>query len=394
MQHKHSNLTASLVWFTAAISMAEILTGTWFAHLGWKQGLLAILLGHIIGGAMFFCAGLIGAKTQKSAMQTVQISFGQKGSILFSVLNAMQLIGWTAVMIYMGAEVISILNQQEAQNALFPLFTVGLGVLIIVWLLMGFTNLGVIKSLSLVTMFLLMLWLTLQIISRDFIPLLEEQHHIKFGTAVEIAAIMPLSWIPVVSDHTKHTKTPLKTTALSTLAYTVTSCWMYSIGLGAALVSGKSEIAQILALSGVSIVGVLIVVTSTMINTALPAHSTGMSLNNIYAKLSVKWVSILTVVIGIILATMLPVTQYEHFLFFIGSVFAPMIGVLIADFFVFKQREPQKNIDVIGLAIWFIGFVIYRVLMWQEWETELGVTFPVIAFTFGLTTVVRKLTKK
>ncbi|WP_303012376.1 cytosine permease, partial [Rodentibacter pneumotropicus] len=104
MQQKHSNLAASLVWFTAAISMAEILTGTWFAPLGWKQGIIAILLGHIIGGAMFFCAGLIGAKTQKSAMQTVQISFGQKGSILFSVLNAMQLIGWTAVMIYMGAE--------------------------------------------------------------------------------------------------------------------------------------------------------------------------------------------------------------------------------------------------------------------------------------------------
>ncbi len=342
---------------------------------------------------MFFCAGLIGAKTQKSAMQTVQISFGQKGSILFSVLNAMQLIGWTAVMIYMGAEVISILNQQDAQNEFFPLFTLGLGVLIIVWLLMGFTNLGVIKSISLVTMFLLMLWLTLQIISRDFMPPMGE-HQIKFGTAVEIATIMPLSWLPVVSDHTKHTKTPLKTTALSTLAYTITSCWMYSIGLGAALVSGKSEIAQILALSGVSIVGVLIVVTSTMINTALPAHSTGMSLHNIYAKLSVKWVSIITVVTGIILATILPVTQYEHFLFFIGSVFAPMIGVLIADFFVFKQNEPQKSVDVIGLGVWFIGFVIYRVLMWQEWETELGVTFPVIAFTFGLTILVRKLTKK
>ncbi|WP_244153078.1 hypothetical protein [Rodentibacter genomosp. 1] len=46
MQHKHSNLTASLVWFTAAISMAEILTGTWFAPLGWKQWILAILLGR------------------------------------------------------------------------------------------------------------------------------------------------------------------------------------------------------------------------------------------------------------------------------------------------------------------------------------------------------------
>lgn len=392
MQQKYSNLATSLVWFTAAISMAEILTGTWFAPLGWKQGIIAIITGHIIGGAMFFCAGFIGAKTQKSAMQTVQISFGQKGSALFSVLNAMQLMGWTAVMIYMGAEVISILNQQGAESSLFPLFTLGLGLLIIIWLLLGFTNLGIIKSVSLTTMFLLMLWLTLQIIHHDFLPV--GTSNIKFGTAVEIAAIMPLSWIPVVSDHTKNTKTPFKTTALSTLAYTLTSCWMYAIGLGAALVTGKSEISQILALSGVSIVGVLIVITSTMINTALPAHSTGMSLNNIFSVLNVKVVSIATVVIGIILATTLPVTQYEHFLFFIGSVFAPMIGVLIADFFVFKQTEPQKSVDVMGLGVWFIGFVIYRLLMWQEWETDLGLTFPVILFTFWLTIVVRKFLKK
>ena len=288
----------------------------------------------------------------------------------------------------MGAEVISILNRQCIDNAFFSLFTLGLGLLIIIWLLLGFTNLGVIKSVSLGTMFLLMLWLTLQIIRHDFMPM--ESQAIKFGTAVEIAAIMPLSWIPVVSDHTKNTQTPLKTTLLSTLIYTLTSCWMYSIGLGAALVTGKSEISQILALSGVSIVGVLIVVTSTMINTALPAHSTGMSLNNIWPKLNVKALSILTVLVGTALASALPVTQYEHFLFFIGSVFAPMIGVLMADFFVFKRTEPRNTLDAVGLTLWFIGFVLYRVLMWLEWESLLGLTFPVILLTFGLTAAVRK----
>ena len=62
---KSSNLAIALIWFTAAISMAEILTGTWFAPLGWQQGLIAIVVGHFIGGSMFFCAGYIGAKTQK-----------------------------------------------------------------------------------------------------------------------------------------------------------------------------------------------------------------------------------------------------------------------------------------------------------------------------------------
>lgn len=62
---KSSNLAIALIWFTAAISMAEILTGTWFAPLGWQQGLIAIVAGHFIGGSMFFCAGYIGAKPKK-----------------------------------------------------------------------------------------------------------------------------------------------------------------------------------------------------------------------------------------------------------------------------------------------------------------------------------------
>ncbi len=39
---------------------------------------------------MYF-AGLIGGKTEMNAMQTVTISFGQKGALLFSVLNVLQL---------------------------------------------------------------------------------------------------------------------------------------------------------------------------------------------------------------------------------------------------------------------------------------------------------------
>ena len=66
-----------LIWFGAGVSIAEILTGTYFAPLGMKQGFLAIILGHIIGCILLFLAGLIGGYTKKSAMETVKMSFGQ-----------------------------------------------------------------------------------------------------------------------------------------------------------------------------------------------------------------------------------------------------------------------------------------------------------------------------
>ena len=92
-----------LIWFGAAVSIAEILTGTYFATLGFTKGLLAILIGHVIGCAMLFFAGLIGGKVRKSAMETAKMSVGSKGALLFSVLNIIQLVGWTAIMIYDGA---------------------------------------------------------------------------------------------------------------------------------------------------------------------------------------------------------------------------------------------------------------------------------------------------
>jgi purine-cytosine permease-like protein len=45
-----------LIWFGAAVSIAEILTGTYFAPLGFTKGLLAIVTGHVIGCAMLFFA--------------------------------------------------------------------------------------------------------------------------------------------------------------------------------------------------------------------------------------------------------------------------------------------------------------------------------------------------
>ena len=51
-----------LIWFGAAVSIAEIMTGTYFAPLGFGKGLLAICIGHIIGCVLLFFAGRIGGR--------------------------------------------------------------------------------------------------------------------------------------------------------------------------------------------------------------------------------------------------------------------------------------------------------------------------------------------
>ena len=50
MTEKRTSLWENgLIWFGAGVSIAEILTGTYLAPLGFGKGLMAIILGHLIG---------------------------------------------------------------------------------------------------------------------------------------------------------------------------------------------------------------------------------------------------------------------------------------------------------------------------------------------------------
>ena len=152
MNKKTSTFSNALIWFGAGVSIAEILTGTYFAPLGMAKGFAAIVIGHGIGCAMMFLAGLIGGRTGRSAMETVKMSFGRKGSLLFSVLNVLQLVGWTAIMIYDGA-----LAANGIAGVGAWVWCLVIGALILVWIAVGITDLGRINQIVMALLFLLTL---------------------------------------------------------------------------------------------------------------------------------------------------------------------------------------------------------------------------------------------
>ena len=80
------------------------------------------------------------------------------------------------------------------------------------------------------------------------------------------------------------------------------------------------------------------------------------------------------------------------FLYYIGSVFAPMIAILIADFFVVKKDSSAKKIDIAKIIIWILGFVAYRLLMRVDFV--LGCTVLDMAITFALTLLYGKVIRR
>lgn len=385
-ENRTSVFSNGLIWFGAGVSLAEILTGTYFAPLGFGKAMAAILLGHLIGGLMMFAAGMIGAKERKSAMETVKMSFGNKGSLLFAFLNVLQLIGWTAIMIYDGA-----LAADGMLHTGLWVWALVIGGLIALWIIIGLTNLGKINTIAMAALFILSLILFKVIFfgTQTAAPMVDDGS-LTFGAAVELAVAMPLSWLPLISDYTREAEKPFAATLVSVVTYSLVSIFMYMIGMGAAIYTGEYDIAQIMLKIGLGIVGLLIIVFSTVTTTFLDAYSAGVSSVSISDKIKEKWAALIVTVIGTIAAIVYPMDNITAFLYLIGSVFAPMIAVQIADYFILKKADAQGQSFVWkNLIIWLIGFIAYRLLM--QVDTPVGNTLPDMAITILLCLIADKI---
>jgi putative hydroxymethylpyrimidine transporter CytX len=379
-QEKTSVLSNSLLWLGAAVSIAEILTGSLFAPLGFASGIAAILIGHAIGCTLLYFAGLIGAKKGLSAMETVRISFGAKGSYLFSVLNVLQLLGWTAVMIISSARAIGVLTNTAEGSPINLLWCAIIGGSIILWIAVGIKNLGKLNNFAVAALFVLTVVLSTVIFKGNPVAVVTNApQSLSFGAAVELSAAMPISWLPLISDYTRHAKRPKAATLASTLAYFAGSFWMFAIGLDGAIFAGNSDISQIMLIAGFGIFGVIIVLLSTVTTTFLDAFSAGVSFSNITKKVSEKRIGIIACAAGTVIAMFVPIEQYQDFLYLIGSVFAPMIAILITDFFILKKDHYKEAVNVPNLLIWAGGFIVYRLLL--AVDTPVGVTLPVMILT-------------
>ena len=386
MEKRTSVFENGLIWFGAAVSIAEILTGTYFAPLGFNKGLLAIIIGHIIGCVMLFLAGLIGGMVRKSSMETAKMSFGSKGALLFSVLNIIQLVGWTAIMIYDGA---------LAVNGIFDIgnwvWCIVIGALIVLWIMIGIKNLGRVNTVAMTALFVLTMILSFVIFGKGSMQNIAGEG-MTFGAAVELSVAMPLSWLPLISDYTREAKKPVKATAVSAITYGIVSCWMYVIGMGAAIFTAESDIAQIMVKAGLGIAGLLIIVFSTVTTTFLDAYSAGVSSETITKKVNAKWIAVVVTVIGTVGAIFLPLTDITDFLYFIGSVFAPMIAIQIADFFILKQNKEASVFNIKNLIVWLAGFIIYRMLM--NVDIIVGSTLMDVVLTIIICVVVNLIAKR
>jgi len=334
----------AMIWFGAALSIAEIMTGTYLAPLGLTQGLYAIILGHIIGGILLFGAGLIGGRLRQGSMNTTAFSFGPLGAKGFAVLNMLQLIGWTSIMIYDA-----MLALQELAPLSPMIWTIAIGALVILWLFIGLHNTGYIQAIVSVLLLGLTLYMGAHMISQwPSEGILLTSGNMSFIAALELSIAMPLSWLPLISDYI-----------------------MMNAGLGLA--------------------GLIVIIFSTVTTTFMDAYSAGVSSTTIYNGASSKGIAVIVTIVGTIAAILYPMDDITDFLYLIGSVFAPMIAILLADYFINRQQVQTLSAYLVRGLIWAVSVGLYHYMLHSE--STIGATLPAFTMAFVVTAIVGFISK-
>ncbi|MDQ3752931.1 MAG: cytosine permease [Actinomycetota bacterium] len=385
----------AVLWGDLGIGLLVLVTGALLVPgLGFAAAMGAIVLGSVIGSALLALTGVAGADHGVPTMVLFRSVLGVRGSWAPSFLNAMQMVGWTAVELWAMSYVADLVTRRIFGFSARPLWLGITAVLCTGLALWG--PVGVIR----VWMERFGTWMILLICGAMTLLVLGSTGigaalsakgtggWPAFGSAVDLVIAMPISWLPLIADYNRFAKGPRSAFLGTFSGYLFANVWLYALGALLVLTAGASPspgaiAGGILALAGGSLAGLLFLV-GLLVGESDEAfaniYSGAVTLQNIWPRVAHRALVLIVAGLGTALAAWLTMERYESFLFLLGSVFVPLFGILAAEYFVMRRRT--LDVDQLyrrdgqywfsdgvrwrAFVPWILGFFVYH------WFTPTG----------------------
>lgn len=164
-------------------------------------------------------------------------------------------------------------------------------------------------------------------------------------------------------------------------AFFIGNVWLMSLGVAYTLAFAPSgEInALLLALAGAGLgIPLLLILLDETENAFADIHSAAVS-SALLSRLKVEHLALAIGVICTLIACLAPLAQYQNFLLLIGSVFAPLFGVVLVDHFILRRRSGQvaeNGLRWMSLLAWLGGISTYHLL--ANLYPQIGATLPAL----------------
>lgn len=348
-------------------------------------------------------AGEAGARHGVPTMVLFRPVLGIRGSWLPSVLNALQLVGWTAVELWAMSYVADIVASRSfgfSARWLWLILSALVCTGLALWGPIGVTRVWMERFGAWVIGGICLVVTILVVTSNGIADAVSRPGTgaIGFGPALDLVIALPASWAPLVADYTRFSRRPRSALGGTFWGFLIANVWLFT--LGALLVSATGAepspagiAAGVLALAGGSLAGFLFL-TGLLVGETDEAfadvYSAAITLQNVWPRVSARWLIVGISAVSTLLAAWLTMERYETFLFLLGSVFIPLFGVLAAHPLL-RRRQYRVEVDELyrergsywytggfrlaALIPWTAGFLVYH------WILPTGPSWWTDAFT-------------
>ena len=346
-----------VLWADLGISFLVMIAGMLLVPgLGLGQALAAILIGALIGNLLLALAAAIGSDTGLPTMVLLRGPLGTAGSYLPTVLNILQLIGWAAIEVIVMAQAAATLTENAGGPAgTYHAWVAGFSLLTLLLALGGPIRVTKqwLEKFAMWAVLVTTVWITYVVLrSHSLAGLLAQpgDGSLTFWQGVDLVVALPISWFPLVADYSRFATSRRAAFWGTGLGYFVPQVWFYALGV--ALVVGMQVAPDpnelMVALAGLTAgwLALFVLLVDETDEGFANVYSTAVSIQNLVPRVGQRALVIGISVVILVLAWLVPLTQYESFLYLIGSVFVPLLGVLAADYFVLRRGQY----DAIGLA--------------------------------------------
>src|SRR5881275_2093319 len=310
------------------------------AQMSYLGAAVAIIVGTVLGTLLIAAAAVPGAQTGAPSMVLLRGLFGRRVSYLPTVVNVVQLVGWSVFEIVVIAAAAEQLLPWHAYR--WP-YVVVAGVLTT---LMAIRPLGVIRvlrryALVLVTVSTVYLYVELL---QHHMPSLTHGSWAGFWPGADYAIAAAVSFAPLASDYTRHARSPRSAFGGTMIGYTIAQSASYILGLVAiATVVKATDAGDTTAMFGAFIavpagwLAMAVLVARELDQSFADSYSTVMSVQNVFPRFDRRILAVVVGGLATVLALALRIEDYANFLALLGSVFVPLTACLLVDYFLRRR---------------------------------------------------------
>lgn len=381
-----------ILWFSLGVGLMVLQLGALLAPgLGMSGAMGAILLGTAVGVLLLGSVAVIGTDTGLSSMSALKLTLGSKGAALPAVLNLVQLIGWGSFEIIVMRDAASLLAGKAFGDTSFwtspVLWTVLFGFLATLLAITGpltFVR-RILRRWGIWLLLGACAWLTwnlFQTVDMAALWATKGDGSMPFALGFDIAIAMPLSWLPLIADYSRYGRSARRVFGGTVLGFFCGNVWLMSLGVAYTLAFATGEDANtlLLALAGAGLgIPLLLILLDESENAFADIHSAAVSTGTII-RFKVEHLALAIGLLCTTIAWLAPLAEYQNFLLLIGSVFAPLFGVVLVDHFIVRGRDasraPRATFRPWSLVAWAIGVIVFHSLV--ALAPQIGASLPAL----------------